>query len=99
MIRTSRQDLLISNLEGTFDPRLPSLPILQAMKTMGRVVTKQEAENLVYYFDQNGNKTVEFDEFKQGVDRLVGTGCPHGSGTCARTRQRFAQTQTDTQTL
>lgn len=47
---------------------------------MGRVVTRQEAEKLVYYFDQNGNQTVEFDEFKRGVERLVGTGCPHGSG-------------------
>jgi Ca2+-binding EF-hand superfamily protein len=51
------------------------------MAIMGRVVTRQEAEKLVYYFDQNGNQTVEFDEFKRGVERLVGTGCPHGSGT------------------
>ena len=51
-----------------------------AMRCLGRLLTAKEAEALVYYFDQNGNSTVDFEEFRQGVARLVGSGCPHGSG-------------------
>ena len=51
-----------------------------AMRCLGRLLTAKEAESLVYYFDHNGNSTVDFEEFKRGVARLVGSGCPHGSG-------------------
>ena len=50
------------------------------MLSIGRLVSEQEARNLIYYFDSNGNGTVEFEEFKRGVERLVGSSCPHGSG-------------------
>jgi hypothetical protein len=51
-----------------------------AMKSIGRLLTLEEAHSLVYYFDTNGNGAVEFKEFQRGVERLVGTGFPHGSG-------------------
>jgi len=64
-------------------PRMESIDKVgfqKAMLKIGWLLTTREAESLVFYFDQNGNGTVDFDEFQRGVARLVGSGCPHGSG-------------------
>jgi len=61
------------------------------MKSIGRLVTVREAESLVHYFDQNGNGNVEYHEFVQGFERLVGSGCPHGSGKEYLTHQTTGQ--------
>ena len=46
------------------------------MAIMGRVVTRQEAEKLVYYFDQNGNQTVELMSSSEELKDWLGLVAP-----------------------
>ena len=66
--------------EALRELRLGPTGFQAAMESIGRAVTDAEAQSLVYYFDQNENGSVDFHEFKRGVERLVGSGCPHGAG-------------------
>ena len=77
----SIEDMQAAFNKNAVDIKYLDLPGLKrAMREVGRRINDDEGSRLVRSFDVDGNGRIEFNEFKSGLDNMVGMELPHGYG-------------------